>query len=115
MATWRKSMTFCDGCRRWRTDQAHKNCPYGTRGSLVWVNLDNLRSGCNKCNETWPLESSVMHCSCGHVQHTEYDDTSLTLAVGDEVIGYDGDLVYVRRRSGVVSVGYRSYLNQSYA
>lgn len=115
MADWKKSKTFCSSCHRWITNQGHKSCAYGTKGSLVFVDLEKMLSRCNKCNDIWLLEKSVMYCSCGHIQRTEYSDTDLYLDIGDEIIEDYGDLVYIRRRSGVVSVGYRTYHNQSYA
>ncbi len=114
MADWKKSRTYCCSCRRWAENVEHLNCPYGSRGSLTWVDLDNLRMGCGKCKRKWLIEDDVMHCTCGYIQHTEYGDSNLDLAVGDEVIDYYDDLVYIRRRSGIVTVGYRTYYNQSY-
>jgi hypothetical protein len=111
---WQKAKTYCYGCRRWRTDTYHRSCPRGRDGSLVFIDLNNFEFGCNKCNSTWKLEDDTFNCSCGHVQKTRYLDTTVRVEYGDEVIAEDGNVLYVLKRSGMVVVGRRSYVDQSY-
>lgn len=114
MANWKKSKIYCNGCRTWQYDIKHRNCPRGSSGSLTWLDIDNFQMGCNKCNQTWPLEDNIFYCSCGHVQKTEYTDSAIVLEADDQVIASDGDTVYVLRSStGVVVVG-RSYSDYGY-
>lgn len=111
---WQVSKTYCRGCRSWRNNATHKNCPRGAKGSLIWLDIANFEEGCNKCNEVWPLENSVLYCSCGNVQHTQYVDTTIAMQAGDQIIATDGDLVYVLTRTGTVVVGSRRYLDVGY-
>jgi hypothetical protein len=112
---WKKAQTYCRGCNRWKTDTHHRDCPRGKSGSLVFIDLNNFEFGCNKCNRTWPLEDDTFYCSCGHVQKTLYTDSTVALEFGDQVIANDGNMIYVLKRSGVVVVGRRNYLDQSYS
>jgi len=102
---WKKSKIYCRGCGNWKTNINHLNCPKGERQSLLWIDIENFEMGCSKCNEIWPLEDNEFHCSCGHVQETEYTESEIVLEFGDEIIGTDGDIVYVLQRSGEVVVG----------
>jgi len=111
---WKKSKIYCRSCKRWKNDIKHCHCPRGEKGSLTWVDIENLEMGCNKCNRTWTLESNKLHCSCGNVQRTQYVDTVVALEEGDQVIATDGDMIYVLTRSGVVVVGYRSFPDIGY-
>jgi len=115
MTDWRQSRTFCNSCQRWRSDIQHRSCPRGSQGSLIWVDIENYREACNKCNESWPLENSVLHCSCGNVQTTEYVDSIDVVQAGERVIATDGNIAYVLTRSGTVVVGKRSFPGSGYA
>jgi hypothetical protein len=109
MTDWRESRIFCNGCRRWRTKLWHEDCRLGSGGSLLYVDFDNLEGGCNKCNETWPVETFWLLCTCGHFQYTRYVDTIDVLQVGEQVVATDGNLAYVLTRSGTLVVGRRSF------
>ena len=115
MTDWRPQSTYCNGCGSWHTDIVHRGCRKGEHGSRVWIDLDSFHSGCSKCNEVWPLDNSRFYCSCGHVQETEYVDSELTLEAHDEILATDGDLVYILRESGVVSIASRTYLDHGYS
>jgi hypothetical protein len=114
MTDWRKARDFCNSCGRWDTDFEHENCPYGSRGSLVWIDIDNFRKACSKCNQTWALENTIMYCSRGHMQRTEYVDSVVTVEAGEQVIATDGNLVYVLTRTGTVVVSRRSFPGTGY-
>ena len=75
------------------------------------MDIENFEMGCNKCNQVWRLESNTFYCSCGHVQRTEYADSSVVVEVGDEVIATDGEVVYLLRRTGEIVVGQREYFD----
>lgn len=111
---WKKSKTYCRHCRQWHTPVAHRDCPQGSQGSVVWLDLEQMEMGCDKCHHIWPLEDNTFYCSCGHVQKTEYRDSVLHLESGDQVLATDGEFVYVLTRSGTVVVGQRDYLDHSY-
>ncbi len=111
MTNWIPSKVYCNGCGRWRSPISHQECPKGSRGSVTFLDIENFKLGCNKCNQVWPLETNVFTCSCGHVQYTEYVDSEVVLEFGDEVIEVDGDIVYVLRESGEVVVCEREYLD----
>src|SRR5579872_1694088 len=108
---WKQSKTYCYKCRRWHTHLPHKKCPKGSSGSEVLLNIASFREGCNKCGETWPLENSILYCSCGNVQRTEYTDTALIAGHDDRIIMEDkeNNLVYMLRSTGVVVVGQRTF------
>lgn len=111
MAYWRPQKIYCNGCGVWQTDLVHRGCSRGEHGSQVWVDLDSFLNGCSKCGEKWPLEIARFYCGCGHVQDTEYVDSAFMLKTEDEIIAVEGDVVYVLRESGVVSVASRTYLD----
>jgi hypothetical protein len=112
---WRESRQYCNGCGRWRGDFVHGSCRLGERGSRVWVDLDNYREACNKCNQSWALEDTIMTCSCGHRQRTEYVDSVDVIQAGERVIATEGNMVYVLTRTGTVVVGRRSFPGSGYA
>jgi hypothetical protein len=66
---------FCVACQEWQGGVEHLGCPYGSQGSLVWIDLDSHQAGCGKCKMTWPLEVGRQHCGrCGQWQETIYVD-----------------------------------------
>jgi hypothetical protein len=114
MTDWREARTFCNGCGTWRTKIWHQDCPLGSKGSLLWIDIENLQEACNKCNQAWALETSILYCTCGHVQSTEYVDSIDVAQASEQVIATDGNLVYVLTQSGTVVVGQRSFPGMSY-
>ena len=63
---------------------------------------------------TWPLEDGATYCPSGHVQKTRYVDSKVIKEYGDKVIAKSGKLEYVLKKSGIVVVGRRDYLGQSF-
>lgn len=111
MRNWKQEKIYCNGCGKWKSPIEHRRCPRGSKGSVIFLDIDNFEVGCNKCGKVWPLETGRFHCSCGNVQYTEYIDSEILLEVGDEIIEEDGDLVYILRESGEVVVCEREYLD----
>lgn len=110
MRNWKRPRIFCTECNRWLTDIQHRDCPKGTTGSLVWLDIENFENSCNKCNKTWPTEDGITWCGrCGHKQKTVYEDSAMVLEVRDEIIATDGDELYILRESGEVVVTQRQY------
>lgn len=109
MSNWREHQVYCRICGAWYGGVAHKYCPRGQHGSLTFIDTESFQMGCNKCNKVWPLEDNTFYCPYGHAQKTHYRDSVLELESGDEIIADYGDIIYVLRRSGVVTVGYRHY------
>jgi hypothetical protein len=60
------------------------------------------------------LENTTFHCSHGHVQKVQYTDSVVVLEEGDQIIATDGNMVYVLTRSGMVVMGYRSFIDVGY-
>jgi hypothetical protein len=119
MSNWKKSQTYCYKCRRWYTDILHKDCPksgwFRGKGGLTWIDIENYRMGCNKCNQTWVLEDDVFYCPYGHVQETYYTDSAMVLETTDTIVKTDGNHVWVLKASGAVVVGYsRDYHGLAY-
>ena len=115
MSNWKKYKVYCRGCGEWQHDLQHRSCPKGAQGSVVFIDLDDFKLGCNKCNDTWALEDNTHYCNRGHVQETVYQDSAVALQQGDQIIASDGDWVYVLTRSGTVVVGRRSYPGSGYS
>jgi hypothetical protein len=115
MADWRRSSTYCYGCGTWLTNFEHRDCSRGASGSQVLIDIDDFRSACSRCHNVWPLEETVTHCTCGHVQQTEYQDSVSIIQAGERIVGTDGNLVYVLTRSGTVVVGKRSFPSDGYS
>jgi len=113
MSNWQKAKVYCRKCRQWKSDVGHRNCPKGS-GSITWIDIEEFKMGCGKCNSTWALGTNVFYCGCGNVQETEYQDLAVVIEAGDQIIASDGDVIYVLRRSGTVVVGRRSYSDFSY-
>jgi len=74
----------------------------------MWINIVTGMSYCETCKKSWPAEDGDFHCNCGHVQKMIYTDSAVVIGVGDQVIATDGDMIYVRRRSGAVVYGKRA-------
>jgi hypothetical protein len=104
-APWQPYRMFCTRCHRWRHDIRHTDCPNGSPGSLVLIDITTMRKGCPNCQQSWPVENIVFHCSCGHPQPVEYTPAIPPLQHGDKVMRTDGDLSWVRTRSRLVVVG----------
>lgn len=112
---WQRSKLYCSRCGTWILKPYHTKCPRGQRNSLLFVDIANFEMGCNKCNSTWSLEDTEIHCGkCGSVTKTQYSESTITVRKGDQIIATDGDLVYILTRTGEVVVGYRRYLNIAY-
>jgi hypothetical protein len=109
MTNWKKHMVFCRECSQWYDGLVHKNCPEGEAGSLMWLDLNSLQLGCNKCNQTWDIQDNVFYCRNGHAQETEYRDSVIVAQDGDHILAYSGDLVYMMTRTGTFVVGKRAF------
>ena len=96
---------FCTHCRRWRHPVWHTDCSTGQQGSLVVIDIASMRKGCRKCQQTWPVENVVFHCSCGHPQPVEYLEQLPPLEHGDKLLRTHGDVSWVRTKERFVRVG----------
>lgn len=104
-APWQQYRMFCTHCRKWRHDIQHTDCPEGSRGSLLLIDIAGWRKGCRKCQQSWPIETVAFYCRCGHAQPVEYVREIPPLQHGDKVIRTDGDLSWVQAKTHAVVVG----------
>lgn len=65
MAEWKKK-TFpkCPKCSREGTWVGHKECP---QNGKMWIDIQTGTVKCNGCGDSWSLENTENHCSCGAI------------------------------------------------